>query len=68
MRVGGKGELHEGQLRIGAKGIPFLILAVREGDGTHDEVLVDILISGEVRRSLRAQTVRDNSSLVSASD
>jgi hypothetical protein len=67
MRVWGKGELHVGQLRIGAKGIPFIVITVREsGDPEGD--LVDILISGEVKRSLRAQTVRDNSSLVSASD
>lgn len=67
MRVWGKGELHKGQLRIGAKGIPFVVICVREGV-TPDEELVDILISGEVKRSLRAQAVRENSALVSALD
>lgn len=60
-----KGDLKTGQLRMGDKGIPFVVLTVRES-GDPDGDRVDILIEGVVKGGLRAQTVKDHSHLVSS--
>jgi len=60
-----KSTLRKGQLRMGDKGIPFIILSIWES-GDPDNDRVDILIEGVVKGGLRAKTVKDHSHLVSS--